>query len=439
MTEDIERLSRAQLEANVRALVRMLSEAQKTAAELGRALRVIGEMLLPTEMERLREEPHRPDDRSFADWLIRTLREKYGLVAVEGVEGALAQVEALQARVRELEQQVRHLEGRLHEVPRLQGEIERLQQQLREREEAIERLRRDLVEREEHIQALQAKVAEQEGHIEALQAALTHGTPSASLGNEHAPAEAVEVAEDHDQEEEGPVARSVQLSPTAHAMLQVMGDRGYCLLTHIGAVMGKDRRGLHRAKGQLLSLGLITVRQSQASAGVRGRPPEILMLTDAGRALYRDLFGREAVESEYTRGLRAHKSEEHLFLIFALRDGLLARGAVDVDVFPEPRHTEYGHFEPDIVARFRDGETLYLEAENRVKKFEQALFRKWTIRLALGLPLDVAVHTVKMQNLIVSLATRFAMAVKRPLRLRVITLERWPENALWTLERHLQP
>ncbi len=217
-----------------------------------------------------------------------------------------------------------------------------------------------------------------------------------------------------------------------------MGERGYCLLTHIGAVLGKDRRALHRAKGQLLSLGLISAHQAQASTGVRGRPPEVLILTDEGRALFAKLFGREAVESEYTCGLRMHKSEEHLFLIFALRDGLLARGAMDVEVFPEPRQTEYGHFEPDIVARFPGGEIVYLEAENRVKKFEQALFRKWSIRLALGLPLDVAVHTVKMQNVIVSLATRFVMAVKRPVRLRVITLERWPEGAFWTLERDLQ-
>ncbi len=448
MSDEMERISREQLEANFRAVVRMLSEAQQTATVLAHHLREIARILVPKEVERLRETSPDMDDRAFAAWLVKRVQDAYGLVAVEEVRGALAQAEAFQARVRELEQRVRSLEGRLQEIPRLQGEIESLQREVREREQEITRLHRDLAEREARIQDLLAEIAEREGRIEALEEAMASRASLSVPEPDDEPETDAVIERDGDVSQveviaepelsSSPSRDPVRLSNTAREMLRVMGERGYCLLTHIGAVLGRDRRALHRAKGQLLSLGLMTAQQAQASTGVRGRPPEILMLTDAGRAVFAELFGREAVESEYTRGLRMHKSEEHLFLIFALRDGLLARGAVEVEVFPEPQQTEYGRFEPDVVARFHEGEVVYLEAENRVKKFEQALFRKWAIRLGLGLPLDVAVHMVKMQNVIVSLATRFVLTVERPVRLRVITLERWPEDTLWTLERDLQ-
>ncbi len=186
MNDEIERISREQLEANVRALVRMLGEAQQTAAELGRYLRQIGHLLLPQQVERLREESPHLDDRAFASWLLKALEDVYGLVAVEGVQGTLARVDALQARVRELEAQVRSLEGRLQEVPRLQGEIEALQREVREKEQEIAQLRRDLVEREERIQDLQAEIAEREGRIEALEEALASGVGGEAVDVEQA-------------------------------------------------------------------------------------------------------------------------------------------------------------------------------------------------------------------------------------------------------------
>ena len=117
------------------------------------------------------------------------------------------------------------------------------------------------------------------------------------------------------------------------------------------------------------------VDRSEEMPPTRGRPAKIVTLTNRGRWLYRKLTGKEPVEPEHERLIRAHKSEAHLALILRVADCFTALG---YEVVRNPLKIEIAgnrYFEPDLVIR-KDGETMYLEVE-RGDKDRPALEHKW--------------------------------------------------------------
>jgi hypothetical protein len=86
-----------------------------------------------------------------------------------------------------------------------------------------------------------------------------------------------------------------------------------------------------------------------------------LVLTRAGQARAAEL-GVTLAESEFSAGIKWHKTASHLYLVLKTFDILRAEGFEEVNYLPRPVEIAGGEYCPDITAR-QDGRLIYVECE----------------------------------------------------------------------------
>ena len=110
-----------------------------------------------------------------------------------------------------------------------------------------------------------------------------------------------------------------------------------------------------------------------------GALPKFYRLTDRGRQTYWMLTGRNAVECEYDRLIKLHKTPEHTFLNLRTMDILEEIGDYSIiSQNPEMKLSDGRLFIPDIVAR-KNGteEVIYVEVERGTGKDTVYRVQKW--------------------------------------------------------------
>jgi hypothetical protein len=153
--------------------------------------------------------------------------------------------------------------------------------------------------------------------------------------------------------------------------------------------------------------------------------------------VFRLLFGREAVESEYDCLLARHKSDEHVLLNLWARDVLLQYGAEAVDLYPQPIPLPSGGtFDVDLVAVFPGQGPLYIEAERGGKKKKEKRDRKWANYRLVTDHFYIVVPNKKVQAQIITEITTWAYPNQTRFTLHVCNLSSLKEGGpLWQFER----
>jgi hypothetical protein len=110
-----------------------------------------------------------------------------------------------------------------------------------------------------------------------------------------------------------------------------------------------------------------------------GALPKFFRLTDRGRQAYWMLTGKNAVECEYDRLIKQHKTPEHTFLNLRTMDILEEIGNFAIVLqTPEIRLPDGSQFVPDIVSQ-KNGtqELIYVEVELGKGKDTEYRVQKW--------------------------------------------------------------
>jgi hypothetical protein len=180
--------------------------------------------------------------------------------------------------------------------------------------------------------------------------------------------------------------QSWQKSPTYEreaALVKLMGDTGECRRNKLADELAQQlsiqprSASIGRYIQNLADAEVISIQETARIA--RGSAPEVLLLTEKGRDIYRSLFGREPTRV-YDRLLARHKSVEHLYLNLETADLLRAEGYA-VDLEPSAITLADGSkFMPDLIAS-KDSETQYVECERETRKNDLGWVRKWEIVL----------------------------------------------------------
>lgn len=109
-----------------------------------------------------------------------------------------------------------------------------------------------------------------------------------------------------------------------------------------------------------------------------GALPVLLRLTEKGKHTYWVLTGQNAVDPEFDRLLKHHKTPEHTLLNFLVRDQLVEHGHYQVLLdAPELTLPTGEKFIPDIVVRDSSGEVSFIEVERGTSKDESYRVQKW--------------------------------------------------------------
>ena len=252
--------------------------------------------------------------------------------------------------------------GRLiaeHAPPDLRAAYRRQTEELTSLETEVRRLRQDF----HHMQALATRQREA---LERLQRGAQRAAPEAAT--EPAPPKPKRPAE----------LRALARVPEARvdSLLWVMATTGLSRSDRLRARLG-DMENVSPSSSRV---GLV-VRAALERGLVEARPCRVdwpgpktrtfLLLTPLGRARVVQR-GRAPVPDEYTAGLRAHKTPEHLYLVLYTAD-LLRAGDDEVDWLPECRTVGDGEYCPDL--HVYDGRrSLYVECERSYNKVRPA---KW--------------------------------------------------------------
>ncbi len=223
--------------------------------------------------------------------------------------------------------------------------------------------------------------------------------------------------------------QSWQKAPTYEreaALVKLMGDTGECrrnkLAENLARQLSIEPRSasIGRYIQNLAEAEVISIQETARIA--RGSAPEVLLLTEKGRDIYRSLFGREPSRL-YDRLLARHKSVEHLYLNLETADLLRAEGcAVDLEP-PVMTLADRSKFMPDLVAS-KDSETLYVECERETRKNELAWVRKWEIVLAATQGIIRVVTPDKAAMRTLGSGIQFALG-ERDLKLFMTNLDGW--------------
>ncbi len=110
-----------------------------------------------------------------------------------------------------------------------------------------------------------------------------------------------------------------------------------------------------------------------------GALPKFFRLTDRGRQAYWMLTGKNAIECEYDRLIKQHKTPEHTFLNLRTMDILEEIGDYSIVVqTPGIKLPDGSHFIPDIIAQ-KNGtqELIYVEVELGTGKDTIYRVQKW--------------------------------------------------------------
>jgi hypothetical protein len=223
--------------------------------------------------------------------------------------------------------------------------------------------------------------------------------------------------------------QSWQKAPTYEreaALIKLMGDTGECRRTKLADELAQQlsiqsrSASIGRYIQNLAKAEVISIQETARIA--RGSAPEILLLTEKGRDIYRSLFGREPSRL-YDRLLARHKSVEHLYLNLETADLLRAEGyAVDLEP-PLMTLADGSKFMPDLIAS-KDSETLYVECERETRKNELAWAHKWEIALVAAQGVIRVVTPDKAAMRALGSGIQFALG-KRDLKLFMTNLDDW--------------
>lgn len=107
--------------------------------------------------------------------------------------------------------------------------------------------------------------------------------------------------------------------------------------------------------------------------------PDMYRITEQGRQAYWLLTGQNAVECEYDRLLRRHKSPEHTYLNLVVKEILENKGGYRILLdAPELTLPNGDKFEPDITAQeIATNEIIFVEVERNTSKDEAYRVEKW--------------------------------------------------------------
>jgi hypothetical protein len=345
--------ARAALEATQR--LKAAAEAQRTAAV--EQLKAIAAAILAPEWNDLkREHPEAADwpPEQLGAWIVETGTRKLNRLELSAGGDAEALLEAC----------VQERDRWQKEALELRRETERLAGELGEARTRFQALEQEVWQLRDEASRLRLRVAE-----------LAVSTQVGLLEPAQVPEKLGPEAEAVDQTWLAAWRASPDYAQDAEA-LRVVGLHGYVLREPVAAKLGMVARTGTAARlfERLREQALIEERLGKVE--VRGRAPNLLRLTDRGRAVYRLLFGQEPAEPEDERLLRRHKSEEQVMLALQARLVLEEAGA-DVDLFPEPLSLPGGgKFEVDLVAVLED-QRIYVELERASGRGQQRL-DKWS-------------------------------------------------------------
>ncbi|MBM3272489.1 hypothetical protein FJY94_04405 [Candidatus Kaiserbacteria bacterium] len=123
-----------------------------------------------------------------------------------------------------------------------------------------------------------------------------------------------------------------------------------------------------------VSLDLLQAHEIRLEWG--GKPTgKMLVLSDAGKRCALSL-GVKPVESQYTRGIAAHKDGSHFYAILEVAN-ILSAHYQNVDCFPSAITLENGKYFPDVAAATAQGEMIFVEVERATYKDGQDREEKW--------------------------------------------------------------
>lgn len=173
--------------------------------------------------------------------------------------------------------------------------------------------------------------------------------------------------------------------------------RGWAVLELIG------RTGLARVKqieeallAQGMQSGETSLRAvtdcSSSEAGLlkrdsgfslRGRPTDVVQLTDKGRWVYTQLTEKNPLPCELEGLIKAYQTDLQGNLVLRVADHFTRLG-FNVKLTPDKiKIEENRYFWPDLIAR-KDGETCYIEVETGEKEDRSSAIRKWENALVVG-------------------------------------------------------
>jgi hypothetical protein len=171
----------------------------------------------------------------------------------------------------------------------------------------------------------------------------------------------------------------------------LMGETGKCLRPSLIELLAKKLNltlpngSLPETFNRLINFdsngGLVEVLEvfQQTGASTGGNHPDLLRLTERGRVAYQYLAGYQALENEYDRLIRKHKSPEHTVLNIQAAEALIEFGDYEViEQAPDIQLPDGSVFIPDLVARHRrTGETIFVEVERDTGKNRGTRVVKW--------------------------------------------------------------
>jgi hypothetical protein len=170
-----------------------------------------------------------------------------------------------------------------------------------------------------------------------------------------------------------------------------MGETGKCLRPSLIELLAKKLNltlpngSLSETFSRLINFdsngGLVEALEvfQQTGASTGGNHPDLLRLTERGRVAYQYLAGYQALENEYDRLIRKHKSPEHTVLNIQAAEALIEFGDYEViEQAPDIQLPDGSVFIPDLVARHRrTGETIFVEVERDTGKNRGTRIVKW--------------------------------------------------------------
>ena len=196
--------------------------------------------------------------------------------------------------------------------------------------------------------------------------------------------------------------------------MRLIGEEGlgrsWRIARDIVETLGLEENSARNALTALTKKGLIddyrrdgkSIRWKYAAGGSR----RLVVLTKRGAAWYREVYGREPVESEILRVARQHRSAVHGVGVLEARDHLRAIGyRVDDDpeaILAQDENRWGRRQEPDLVV-WMDGQAWPVEVQREVS---QRLLDKWEKALSLNERLALILFNVEHREKQVDLLRR---------------------------------
>lgn len=163
-------------------------------------------------------------------------------------------------------------------------------------------------------------------------------------------------------------------------VVKVIAELGLCRWKDVSAHLARlwqirpTAGTMDTAISKAISLGLLRAEEVRLEWG--GKPTgKMLLLTDRGQQ-HAVALGINPVESQYMRGLAAHKDGSHFYAILEVA-GILAQYYADIDFFPQSVATDGGKYHPDVMAAGAEGQKLFVEVERATYKGEHDRDGKW--------------------------------------------------------------